>query len=82
MLDFQAISRRLLEVIRIGESGYAWMINQTGIELYCPVPGHVGKSVFENCKDFPTILTMAEDMLKGRKGTTTYRYDKIRGQKG
>ena len=81
LLDFQAISRRLLEVIRIGETGYAWMINQTGIELYCPVPGHVGKSVFENCKDFPTILTMAEDMLKGRKGTTTYRYDQIRGQK-
>ncbi|NPU85887.1 MAG: PAS domain S-box protein [Syntrophaceae bacterium] len=78
-INFQALAKRYLEDIKIGNSGYAWMISRDGTELYCPVPGHTGHSVFENCKDFPSILIMAEDMLKGLQGSTTYTFDKIRG---
>jgi PAS domain S-box-containing protein len=81
LINFQAISRKFLEDIRIGETGYAWMISRDGIELYCPVPGHTGKSVFENCKDFPTIISMAKEMVKSRQGVTTYLFDQIRDQK-
>ena len=70
LLDFGVISKRFLEDIIIGKTGYAWMIDRDGIELYCPVPGHTGKSVFDNCRDFPTILAMAQEMVKGRQGTT------------
>lgn len=80
LIDFRVISRKYLEHIRIGETGYAWMTSQTGIELYCPVPGHVGKSVFENCKDFPSIIDMAKEMLKGNQGIATYHFDMIMGQ--
>ena len=79
IVDFRALAKRYLEDIRIGNTGYAWVISQDGTELYCPVPGHTGKSVFENCKDFPSILAMAGDMLKGRQGLTTYTYNQIRG---
>jgi PAS domain S-box-containing protein len=78
--DFEVISKTFLENIAVGETGYAWMIDQDGIELYCPVPGHMGKSVFENCKNFRTILAMAKEMLKGSQGTTTYLFNQIRGQ--
>ena len=80
LIDFQALAKRYLEDIRIGKTGYAWMVSRDGIELYCPVPGHMGKSVFENCKDFPTIITMAREMLKGKQGVTTYFFDMIMGQ--
>lgn len=80
LVDFKAISKRYLEHIRIGQTGYAWITSQAGIELYCPVPGHVGRSVFENCKDFPTIIDMAKEMLKGKQGITTYYFDMIMGQ--
>jgi len=80
LMDFQALAKRRLEDIKIGTTGYAWITSQGGIELYCPVPGHVGRSVFENCKDFPTIITMAREMLKGNKGVTTYDFDMIMGQ--
>lgn len=80
LLDFKLISKRFLEVIQIGETGYAWMISASGIELYCPVPGHVGKSVFENCKDFPSIIDMAEKMVQGEQGVTIYQFDKIKNQ--
>ena len=78
-LNFQELARRYIESIKIGETGYAWMISKDGTELYCPVPGHTGHSVFENCKEFPSILVMAKEMLKGNQGVTTYSFDKIRG---
>jgi two-component system cell cycle sensor histidine kinase/response regulator CckA len=80
-VNFQSLAKRYLEAIKIGKTGYAWVISRDGTELFCPVPGHTGKSVFENCKDYPSILAMAEDMLKKREGITTYSFDKIRGQK-
>jgi two-component system cell cycle sensor histidine kinase/response regulator CckA len=80
-VNFQSLAKRYLEAIKIGKTGYAWVISRDGTELFCPVPGHAGKSVFENCKDYPSILAMAEDMLKKREGITTYSFDKIRGQK-
>jgi PAS domain S-box-containing protein len=80
-INFQALAKRYLEDIKIGQTGYAWMTSRDGTELYCPVPGHTGKSVYDNCRDFPTILVMAEEMLKGRQGSTTYTFDNIRGDK-
>ncbi len=81
LLDFEIISKRFLEVIRLGETGYAWMISAAGVELYCPVPGHVGNTVFSNCEAFPTIISMAEKMVKGQQGITEYRFDSIKERK-
>ena len=78
LVDFEYFAKHFLEVIRSGKTGYAWIINAEGTELYCPVPGHTGNSVFENCKDFPTIISMAKEMVKGRQGTTTYVFDRVR----
>jgi len=80
LIDFQSLAKRYLEDIRIGKTGYAWMVSRGGIELYCPVPGHTGESVFENCKDFPTVIAMAGEMLKGNQGVTTYFFDMVMGQ--
>ncbi|MDD3845199.1 MAG: PAS domain S-box protein [Syntrophorhabdaceae bacterium] len=81
LIRFEHIAREYLENIRIGRDGYAWLISKEGIELFCPVPGHNGRSVFENCKDFPSILSMAREMMEGKKGITTYEYDMVRGRK-
>ena len=72
--------KRFIRDIRIGEHGYAWMIDARGVEIYCPVPGHAGKSVFENCRDFPSILAMAHRMLKGEEGTAQYEFNRVRGE--
>jgi two-component system, cell cycle sensor histidine kinase and response regulator CckA len=79
-IDYRSLAKRHLEVIKIGKTGYAWVISRDGTELYCPVPGHTGKSVFETCKDFPSILAMTGEMLKGHQGITTYRFDQIGGE--
>ncbi len=79
-IPFDQLSRDYIEPIKTGKDGYAWMISHNGTELYCPVPGHIGKSVFDNCKDFPAILAMAQEMVKGNRGTTTYLFDRVRGE--
>jgi signal transduction histidine kinase len=79
IINFQNLAKSYLEPIRVGRTGYAWVISRDGTELYYPAPGHTGKSVFEDFKEFPAILTMVQDMLRGNQGTTTYTFDKIRG---
>ena len=76
-VDFQSLARRYLEVIKIGKTGYAWVVSRDGTELYCSVPGHTGKSIYINYKDFPSILAMVGEMLKGHQGVATYVFDQI-----
>lgn len=78
-IPFDHLSKKFLEDIRIGEDGYAWMLSPEGVELYCPVPGHIGKTIYETSSQFPGVISMAEEMRKGGHGTTTYQYDRIRG---
>lgn len=79
LIPFDSIAKRNIENIAIGKSGYAWVISEKGIEISCPVPGHVGKDVHETSRGFPDVLAMADEMMKGREGTTTYHFNRIRG---
>lgn len=74
----EVLAEKYLKGIRIGENGYAWLISRGGVELYCPVPGHAGKTVYETSAAFPDVIDMAERMMAGQEGITTYRYDRVR----
>jgi two-component system, cell cycle sensor histidine kinase and response regulator CckA len=80
-VNFQALTKHYLEEIKIGDSGHARIISRNGTELYCPVPGHIGKSVFENRREYPSIKALSEDMMKGKQGTAIYTVDQIRGER-
>ncbi len=79
LIPFDHISKKYLEDIQIGRDGYAWLLSPKGVELYCPVPGHIGKTVYETSDRFPGVLSMADEMTRGKHGETTYSYDRIRG---
>jgi len=80
IFPFNSVAKRFIEAIRVGKDGYAWLISKMGIEIFCPVPGHVGNSVFDNCRDFPDIIAMAKRMTRGEQGAATYHFDRIRGE--
>lgn len=78
LIDFEYIARTFLEDIKIGESGYAWMISRDGTELYCPVPEHTGRNVSDTSEGHEDLLAMTDKMRQGLTGTSTYRYDKLK----
>lgn len=77
-ISFENISKNYLDVIRVGQTGYAWMISQDGTELYCPVPGHVGNHVSVTCKGYPDLLAITAEMMAGKEGIANYTYNRVR----
>ena len=72
LIPFDALAKDNVGTIRILDSGYAWTISQSGIILYSPYPGQVGKSVFDVFNTSPTVTAMAQEAMKGYRGTTSY----------
>lgn len=77
VIDFGRVGKTILQDIGSDGSGYAWMLSSEGIELYCPVPGHIGKSVRETSKGFPDLLRVVDSMLAGKEGSATYTYNMV-----
>ena len=77
LIDFQSLAQRYLEMIKIGQTGYAWVVSPDGTLLYTPIAGFVGKSSLETSKDFPDLRAVINDMIKGHEGFATYTYDRI-----
>ena len=81
LISFENLAKEYLENIRIGKNGYAWVLSEKGVELYCPVPGHTGNTVFETSSRFPSVISMAKKALEGQRGTGSYTYDSIEGER-
>jgi PAS domain S-box-containing protein len=82
LINFESLARRYLDVIKIGETGYAWVISRNGTLLYSPISGFTGKSVFETIKDSPSFMAMVNDMLKGHEGAALYNFDRMGDRNG
>jgi PAS domain S-box-containing protein len=78
LIPFAALAEKYLSTITLGADGYAWLLNRDGVELYCPVPGHVGRTIYQTSSRFPSVLHMAEKMMAGEAGQATYSYDQVK----
>jgi signal transduction histidine kinase len=77
LVDFQSLTKRYLDAIKVGATGYAWVISQAGTILYTPVPGFIGKSILETNKRNPSADALTSAMLQGREGTAEYTSERI-----
>lgn len=78
-LDVTFFVRRIVEDIRSGQTGYAWVIDDQGTFLYYPFPEFIGKNSFtarqqkEPGISFGRINEIQrQDMLTGKEGTDWY----------
>ena len=78
LIPFETITKKYLATILLGKDGYAWLISGSGVELYCPVPGHIGRTVTETSAQFPSVIAMAKKMMAGEEGIAVYDYDRIK----
>ncbi len=77
LVDFKSLAKRYLDAIKIGQTGYAWVISQAGTILYTPVPGNTGRSIWEVNRDNPSAGPLVSAMLQGREGTAEYISQRI-----
>ena len=82
LLSFDKIAQKYINNIHVGKSGYAWAVSEKGIEISSPFHDHIGRDVHDIYKEYPEIISMLDEMLKGRKGFTTYYYDRNRETEG
>ena len=76
LVDFRSLSQRYFEVIRIGDTGHAWVISRDGTILYTPVPSFIGRSILEANMDNPSPDVLVKAMLEGREGSAEYISDR------
>ena len=79
----------LLNDIRSGISGYAWIIDDAGRFLYHPYTDYIGRSAFDVRREtYPELnfiqidRIQKEEMLQGREGTGVYQSGWHRGLTG
>jgi two-component system cell cycle sensor histidine kinase/response regulator CckA len=77
LIPFENISEEYFQNIKTAKNGYAWVITQKGIEISCPITSHIGRSIYETSNNFPSLVELADKMIKGEQGVTTYSYNKI-----
>jgi PAS domain S-box-containing protein len=80
LLSFDRIAQKYIENIRIGESGYAWVVTEKGIIISTPNSEDIGKNIYDVFKDFPESISMIDEMVKGNQGVTTYHFNRIKNQ--
>ena len=72
LLDFEQITREILDDVKIGKSGHAWMISNKGIQLYSPNKEDIGESVYKTSKGSKELLLLSQKMMQGKEGTEIY----------
>ncbi|MCL4468497.1 MAG: ATP-binding protein [Deltaproteobacteria bacterium] len=78
-IDITKLVKNVTSNIRSGKTGYAWVIDETGMFLYHPEKEFIGKDAFSVRKERKPYITFAqinsimkERMLNGEEGTGIY----------
>jgi PAS domain S-box-containing protein len=79
LVPVEWIARRFLEGIRIGPTGYAWVIDRNGVEIYCPDPGLVGTNAIERAGQSAEEKALARAMASGFVGNAVLSRDHVSG---
>ena len=89
VIDATTLVKNIISDIRSGETGYAWVIDESGTFLFHPEKEFIGKNAFEARKEKRPTISFAqineiqkEMMLTGKEGTSWYVSGWHRGIQG
>jgi PAS domain S-box-containing protein len=87
--DTTALVEKVIQDIRSGKTGYAWVIDQQGTFLYHPEREFIGKNAFEARREKRSTISFdrineiqKELMLAGKEGASWYVSGWHRGKEG
>lgn len=77
LIPFDYIAEKNVKNIKIGETGYAYLIDEDGVFLSSPRMGQIGNSILTLSQGIPSALKMAENMLSEENGRVEYEFPHI-----
>jgi PAS domain S-box-containing protein len=69
LIPIDKLGKLYLDKIKIKGTGKAFLLSENGIELYCPVKGHTGKSFLENAHNDLSSIRLLERIKSDSSGT-------------
>lgn len=69
LIPLDDLGKGFVENIKTGDTGYGWMISESGIELFNPADKETGHQVSELYKDSPSVIDMINKALTTSEGT-------------
>lgn len=69
LIPITELGRLYLGNIRIRGTGNIWLITEEGVEIYCHIKNHNGKSFLENSRKDPTVVELLEKIKNSENGT-------------
>ncbi len=71
LIPIDKLGKRFIENIKIGKTGYGWMLSKKGIELFNPNDSQTGKSADVLFGNSPAVLQLIGRSLNEIEGTAT-----------
>jgi len=75
LIQIDKIGNRYLKSIKRGESGYAFLLSEKNIEIYCPYPEHIGTSILDVSHNHPSLIKLIEQIKKEDFGSLNCTHD-------
>ncbi len=69
LIPIDRLGKLYLGKIKNRKNGHAWLLSESGIEIYCPINGHTGKSILETTKLDDSSIEMLEKIKNDNTGT-------------
>jgi PAS domain S-box-containing protein len=69
LIPIDRLGKLYLGKIKGRKNGHAWLLSEKGIEIYCPINGHIGKTILETTDHDDSSIEMLEKIKNGNTGT-------------
>ncbi len=69
LIPIDKLGRLYLEKIKVRGTGDVWLLSENGIELYCPMSGHTGKSFLEITQNDASAIELLAKIKTENSGT-------------
>lgn len=69
LIPIDKLGRRYLGNIKSRGTGKVWLMSENGVEIYCPIPGHMGKTMIENSGADDSVRELNDIIKEQSSGT-------------
>ncbi|MDE5421531.1 ATP-binding protein [Ancylomarina sp. DW003] len=77
LIPIDRLGELYLGKIKNRKNGHAWLLSENGIEIYCPISGHTGKSILETTKHDGSAIEMLEKIKNDHTGIGKITHQEI-----